>query len=58
MPPQDYMQILAVDDHLIEPPRVFIDRLPSNYSTKLNRIVEINSRKLFGFGPTGELVNL
>jgi hypothetical protein len=29
MPLQDYMQILSVDDHPIEPPRVFIDRLPS-----------------------------
>jgi hypothetical protein len=29
MPPQDYMQILSVDDDLIEPSRVFIDRLRS-----------------------------
>ena len=31
MPLQDYMQILSVDDHLIEPPRVFMDRLPRQH---------------------------
>ena len=50
MPLEDYVQILTVDDHLIEPSRVFIDHLP--------RIVEINNRKLFRFGSTGELVDL
>ena len=28
MPLQDHMQIISVDDHLIEHPRVFSDRLP------------------------------
>ena len=58
MPLEDYVQILTVDDHLIEPSRVFIDRLPSKYSAKMPRIVEINNRKLFRFGPTGELVDV
>jgi hypothetical protein len=58
MPLQDYEQILTVDDHLIESSRVFIDRLPSKHSAKLPCIVEINTRKLFHFGPTGELVDL
>ena len=58
MPLQDYVQILTVDDHLIEPSRVFIDRLPSKYSARMPRIVEINRRKPFRFGSTGELVDL
>jgi hypothetical protein len=58
MPLEDYLQIPTVDDHLIEPSRVFIDRLPSKCSAKMPRIVEINTRKLFRFGPTGELVDL
>jgi predicted TIM-barrel fold metal-dependent hydrolase len=40
MPLQDYMQILSVDDHLIEPPRVFVDRVPSRYRDVLPRIIE------------------
>jgi hypothetical protein len=35
MPPQDYMQILSVDDDLIERSRVFVDRLRSKYSAKM-----------------------
>ena len=31
MPLQDHMQIISVDDHLIEHPRVFTDRLPAKY---------------------------
>ncbi len=44
MPLQDYMQILSVDDHLIEPPRVFVDRLPGKYSEGVPRIVEDENR--------------
>ena len=40
MPLQDYMQILSVDDHLIEPPRVFIDRLPRQHLEMGPRIIE------------------
>ena len=58
MPLQDYLQIPTVDDHLIESSRVFIDRLPSKCLAKMPRIVEINTRKLFRFGPTGELVDI
>ena len=58
MPLEDYVQILTVDDHLIKSSRVFIDRLASKYSAKMPCIVEINTRKLFRFGPTGELVDL
>ena len=40
MPLQDHMQIISVDDHLIEHPRVFSDRLPAKYLAEGPRIVE------------------
>ena len=40
MPLQDHMQIISVDDHLIEHPRVFSDRLAKKYLEKGPRIVE------------------
>jgi len=40
MPLQDYMQIISVDDHLIEHPRVWLDRLPEKFRDAGPRIVE------------------
>ena len=40
MPLQDHMQIVSVDDHLIEHPRVFTDRLAAKYLAEGPRIVE------------------
>ncbi|ROO87475.1 putative TIM-barrel fold metal-dependent hydrolase [Actinocorallia herbida] len=40
MPLQDHMQIISVDDHLIEHPRVFTDRLPRKFLDQGPRIVE------------------
>jgi predicted TIM-barrel fold metal-dependent hydrolase len=40
MPLQDHMQIISVDDHLIEHPRVFSDRLAAKYLDQGPRIVE------------------
>ena len=40
MPLQDHMQIISVDDHLIEHPRVFTDRLPKKFLQEGPRIVE------------------
>lgn len=40
MPLQDHMQIISVDDHLIEHPRVFSDRLSAKYLEAGPRIVE------------------
>jgi predicted TIM-barrel fold metal-dependent hydrolase len=40
MPLQDHMQIISVDDHLIEHPRVFTDRLAARFQEKGPRIVE------------------
>ena len=40
MPLQPYMKLLSVDDHLIEHPEVWADRLPSKYLDAGPRIVE------------------
>lgn len=40
MPLQDHMKILSVDDHLIEHPRVWTDRLPQKYQENGPRIIE------------------
>src|ERR1700722_14603873 len=40
MPLQDYMQIISVDDHLIERPRVFTDRLAAKCLAAGPRIIE------------------
>lgn len=43
MPLRDWMQIPSLDDHLIEQPRVFLDRLlPKRYKTGGPRTVESN----------------
>ena len=41
MPLQPYMKLLSVDDHLIEHPKVWTDRLPSKHIERGPRIVEI-----------------
>ena len=40
MPLQSSMKLLSVDDHLIEPPHVWIDRLPKKYIDHGPRIVD------------------
>jgi predicted TIM-barrel fold metal-dependent hydrolase len=40
MPLQDYMNIISVDDHLIEHPRVWQDRLPEKYKEAGPTIIE------------------
>jgi predicted TIM-barrel fold metal-dependent hydrolase len=40
MPLQDHHQIVSVDDHLIEHPRVWTDRLPGKYADAAPTIVE------------------
>lgn len=40
MPLQEHMRIISVDDHLIEHPRVFADRLPAKFLEQGPRIVE------------------
>ena len=43
MPLQDSHQIISVDDHLVEHPRVWQDRLPSKYLGSGPRIVETDA---------------
>jgi hypothetical protein len=38
-------KIVSVDDHVIEHPRVWLDRLPAKYSGVAPRIVKLNARK-------------
>jgi predicted TIM-barrel fold metal-dependent hydrolase len=40
MPLQDHMQIISVDDHLIEHPKVFTDRLPKKFVEQGPQIIE------------------
>jgi predicted TIM-barrel fold metal-dependent hydrolase len=40
MPLQDHMQIISVDDHLIEHPKVFTDRLPKKFIEQGPQIIE------------------
>lgn len=49
MPLQDDHQIISVDDHLIEHPRVWSDRLPARYQDLGPRIVEIDNRHMWTY---------
>lgn len=40
MPLQDHMQLISTDDHLIEHPMLWQDRLPSKYLDAGPRIIE------------------
>ncbi|RSN64336.1 amidohydrolase family protein [Actinomadura sp. WAC 06369] len=41
MPLQPWMKLLSTDDHLIEPPHVWTDRLPERYREEGPRIVDL-----------------
>jgi len=49
MPLRDYMQIVSVDDHLVEHPRVWQDRLPEKFSESGPRIVEVDGKHIWLF---------
>lgn len=49
MPLQDHHQIVSVDDHLIEHPRVWQDRLPERFKAEGPRIEEINGAHVWIF---------
>ncbi|MGH3088759.1 MAG: amidohydrolase family protein, partial [Rubrobacteraceae bacterium] len=48
MPLQDHMQLISVDDHLIEPKKLWTDRLPKKFLDKGPRIVEMDMSKSAG----------
>ena len=41
MPLQDHMKLISTDDHVIEHPRVWLDRLPAADADRAPRIVEV-----------------
>lgn len=49
MPLQDYMQIISVDDHLVEHPRVWQDRLPAKFREAGPRIIEHDGKHVWMF---------
>lgn len=49
MPLQDHHQIVSVDDHLIEHPRVWQDRLPEKHRERGPRIVEMGDNHVWTF---------
>ncbi|WP_395108040.1 amidohydrolase family protein [Actinomadura sp. SCN-SB] len=48
MPLQDHMQLVSVDDHLIEPPSLWEDRLPGKFREAGPRIVRMDMSKSAG----------
>jgi predicted TIM-barrel fold metal-dependent hydrolase len=52
MPLQDFHQIVSVDDHLIEHPRVWQDRVPARYRDAAPRIVEDDGKHVWHYDDT------
>lgn len=52
MPLEDHMQLVSVDDHLIEHPNVWQDRLPEKYKEAGPRVIESTGTEVdqYGFG--------
>jgi predicted TIM-barrel fold metal-dependent hydrolase len=49
MPLQDHHQIVSVDDHLVEHPRVWQDRLPEKLRERGPRIVEVDDNHVWSY---------
>ncbi|SHN18446.1 amidohydrolase family protein [Cryptosporangium aurantiacum] len=49
MPLQEHHQIVSVDDHLVEHPRVWQDRIPERYREAAPRIVEANGKHVWHY---------
>ena len=49
MPLQEHHQIVSVDDHLVEHPRVWQDRVPARYRERAPRIVEVGGMHLWRY---------
>ncbi|EUA30571.1 putative amidohydrolase 2 [Mycobacterium xenopi 4042] len=46
---QDHHQIVSVDDHLVEHPRVWQDRLPDKFREQGPRIIEKDGMHLWSY---------
>ena len=49
MPLQEHHQIVSVDDHLVEHPRVWQDRIPERYKEAAPRIVEADGKHVWHY---------
>ncbi len=49
MPLQDDMQIVSVDDHLVEHPRVWQDRLPDKFKEAGPKIIEHDGKHMWQY---------
>jgi predicted TIM-barrel fold metal-dependent hydrolase len=49
MPLQEHHQIVSVDDHLVEHPRVWQDRIPAQFRDEAPRIKEVNGMHLWHY---------
>ena len=52
MPLDDDIQMISVDDHLVEPPGVWVDRLPAKYHHRCPRVVEVEEDSVEPFYAT------
>jgi predicted TIM-barrel fold metal-dependent hydrolase len=52
MPLQDHMHIVSVDDHLIEHPRVWLDRLPKKHQEAGPQIIERGGHQMWQYAGT------
>ena len=60
MPLRDYMQHISVDDHVIEHPNVWLDRLPQKNKERGPRMIEteLNTRDEFGADNRGKIAQV
>jgi predicted TIM-barrel fold metal-dependent hydrolase len=49
-------QLMSADDHMIEPPDLWVDRVPVRYRDRCPRIVEVDGRQAWEFN--GELTHI
>jgi len=49
VPLQDHHQIVSVDDHLVEHPRVWQDRVPQRMREQAPRIIEVDDKHMWSF---------
>ena len=52
MPLTDEIKMISVDDHLVEPPGVWVDRLPAKYHDRCPRVEEVTEDRVEAFYAT------